>query len=619
MYILVKERVFLKKLFLTLFVFVLLIVGIPLTLIALMYDGSANEAIPVDVYRLEGTGMDRFLSDVEDAFNDARNDPEADLEIALSEDILNLMIYHQIIGSDDDGINPRYAPGENCQEDECYILQELIEADNREGKIRLNGLWVTFEEDVIVGNAAVEVQYENGFTFRTRVRLQFSFEDDLENDRYIIAFDRVRIGRIPLTRGLFTTVINLVTRVTGSDAIESDLLGVGNLNLNNLEYTIDKQEFVEFISPDEPGEEDITTLLITTVFENDLVTLRLIESAFIFNIRMSLIRNIDLIDIPEYLYNLRDNDGQFDETLFDPERHLQTRFEAFVFNMALTNETALTIQQRTFNKVLYHSMEGFDDWGFVYEYEDALGNPQSFIVDFRALWFDFTVVDNEVVLSMRGLIDFNGIPSRLEIRAEEVSSSQGVYVFELTEISMGKEPGKEDYLSIVNLTPFKNFLRDMEDFPFGRVDSNGNLIIDTSALTDLIDDGAVEGSIRVDSVSIVHGGIRIEIEATDGQLQAILNSFSGAINTVFTDPNLNTALQNSLNTTDEGPEKDTYDQFLQLQTKLNNSETISEDDVEALFANYDQMSPESQEAFMSAFEDLMDPNLVNDFQSSFQD
>ncbi len=608
-----------KKIFLTLFVFVLLVVGIPLSIIALMYDGSANDAIPIDVYQRDDSGFDLFIRDVEAAFNEARNDPSADLEIALSEDILNLMIYHQIIGDDEEAINANYAPGENCQGDQCYILEERFETNDRQGTIRLNGLWVTFEEGIIVGNAAVEFEHEIGFTFRTRVRIQFSFEDDLENDRYVLAFDRVSVGRIPLTRGLFTSVMNLVNRVTGGDAIESDLLGIGTLNVNELELVVKKQEFVEFITSENGSDDDMTTLVLTTVFENDLITLRLVEEAFIFNIRMSLLRNIDLVDIPSYLYDLHGNDGEFDANAFNVEQHLQTQFDAFVFNLALTGDTVWMIHQRTFNKVIYYALDGFNDWGFVYEYEDENDDIQSFAIDFRALWFDFAEEDDGLVLSIRGLIDFNGIPSRLEIRAEEISSSPGVYAFEFTEISMGKEPGKEQYLSITNMAPFKNFLRELDEFPFGSIDGNGNLLINTSALTNFIDDGAVEGAVSVRSVAIVAGGIRIEIEASDAQLQAILDDYANAINAVFTDPTINTALQNNLDTVNEGPEKETFEQFVLLQSKLENEEAITEDDIEALFDNFEQMSSASQEAFMNAFKDLIDPNLVDQYQSSFQD
>ena len=610
-----------KKLIITLFVFVLIIVGIPFSIMALMYDGSAIDEIPTDLYAESLTGNDRLMLDVEAAFEEVRNDVEADLEIALSQDIINAIIYDRIIGDvETEGMNPNYAPGENCSGAACYIIEEAINLGGRNATLRLNGLWVHFEEDLMVGNAAIEIQFDDGFTYKSRVKLQFSVQDDVENDVFIIAFDRVSIGRIPLTRGLFTTVIGLVNRVTGGNGIDSDMLGIGTLDVNNLEYRIEKTEFVDLIAPEDGAEDDLTTTLLKTVFENNLVTFKLQDEAFMINLRISLIRNIVIDDIPLYLYDLHDVNGDFDTSLFSPEQHLQSRFEAFVFNMALTGNTALTINQRTFNKILYQSMEGFEELGFVYEYEDALGNPQAFEIDFRALWFEFDLDSNdEAILRIRGLFDFSGIPSLLEIQAEELSNIDGVYVFEITEITLGKEPGKTEYLTISNLTPFKNFLRDMEDFPFGSVDQEGNLIIDTTTLTDLIADGAQEGSIAVESVEIVQGGIRITIEATDPTLQAILDDFTDALNAAFTDPDINTALESGLDTDNDGPEKDTYDKFTSLQDKISNNETIDEDDIEELFASYEAMSPEAQETFMTAFEDTMDPALVEQFNSNFED
>ena len=607
-----------KKLLLTLFIFVALIAAIPLSILALAYDGSAESEIPVDLYAQNISGKDRLLMDLEAAFDEARNDDEADLVLPLSQDVINLLIYDWIIGDDDEeGMNPSYAPGENCQASQCYILEELIDANGTPITARLLGLWAEFDEGLLIFNAAIEAQYGDGFTFKSRVAIQFTLEDDTETDTITVAFDRVRLGSIPLTRTLFSWVMGVLPI---SD-FESDALGIGTLSMRNLSYQVNKAELVELLSTDENDEEDLTMMLISTIFEQNLLTIGIEESQFVINLRMSVIRNRNA-SLPQELLELQDAEGNFDTTLFDAERHLQTRFENFVFNMALTGNTNLTISQRTFNKILYQSMEGFEGLGFSYEYQDTQGNPKTLDINFLGLWFDFDVDEsNQVILYIRGLFDFAGIVSLMEIRADEVSSTGGVYIFEFSEMTLGKEEDKE-YLTITNMTPFTNFLKDMGEFPFGEINDAGNLIIDTTVLTDLIDDGAQEGSVEVGQIMIVKGGIRLSIEATDPALQDILNDFTQALETVFTDPAINTALQNSLDTENDGPEKETYTKFTQLQDKINNpdpNDPVTEDDISDLFESYEQMDPAAQEAFMDAFESAVDPAIFSQFQSNFQD
>jgi hypothetical protein len=603
-----------KKLFYFIVLPILVIAAIPITGVALMYDGSTVDTMPVHLYTEDADARGLLYKELDEALQEVSDDMEADLVYRLHQDIINIAIFEEIRKN----INEDYLPTDDCEASSCkYIFATETEGS----QVRVLGMWVTFEEDMFIGNVAIESQLGDGFTYQTSVKIQFSMKDNIDN--YVVEFDRIQIGKLPLTKGLFSTILRVVDNQTSAfnrDEFE-DALPVGNLDLEAFQIIIAKEELSEYVRNTSEGDQNVELVatLLDIIFENRLVQFELEEEVFEVKFRMSMLRNDPNTDLPLYL---RD----FDYVNFDPESYMTNRFKEFIFNQALTQESFLMLHERTFNKMIYHQMEGFENALYTYEYEDSEGQVQTFEMGLKGLWIEFkteTIESEEhLYLLIKGLFVLNDIPSLLIIRADDISEELDlVYTFDITSITLGEEASKtvDEYLVINDLEPFKAFLSDMEDFYFGYFTPEGNLVINTLRLTELIEDGTVDGVLTIDDITIVHGGIRIEISVTDPSLNTILNDFSNALNDVFSDPGLDDALQAALDTTNPGPEQDTYNQMMSIQDTINNEGSPTAEDVAALFESFDEMSPTSQQAFLDAVEGLIDPTIFEAFNNSFQD
>ncbi len=600
-----------------LFIIFFIIVGIPAIVVGLMYDGSSVDAMPVHLYSEDANATDLMYEELHQRLDEIEDDLDANLTYEITQDMVNIAIFNMIRGDDESaGINPSYLPSDTCVEASCkYVMEEVVRAGGTDVHMRILGVWVEFEEDMLTMNAALEAQYGDGMTFKSTIKVALELEDDAENGQYRLELDRLRIGNLPLPKGLFGRLAGLFGDI--ENTVE-ETLPFGDFNARELRYTVDKDSLIDYIQSTEEGDGMVrlASEVLGIVFEEGLLNFKLDEAVFRFTFRMAVLRNDSDTDIPAYLHDMRNAD-EIDETVFDYEQHLQTRFEQFVFNMALTNQTYFTITERTFNKILYYEMDGFEATQTTFEYEDGDGNPREILVGLEALWFEFRV-DEDVYINIKGLFNIGGVKSMLVIRADNIDDTQpGMYILEFTEVTMGREPGKE-YLDIDRLEAFKAAMRDIGDFEFGYVNEDGNLVIDTNGLTDLLDDGTVQGTITVNDVEIVHQGIRVHVAATDQTLQDALDAFSNAINDAFTDEQLLTNLSGVLDTEDGGAEQATYEAVQDIQAKLDNDEDITEEDVEALFENFDELSKESQDAFMDVFEGLVDESVLDDFKENFQ-
>ncbi|MFP4286175.1 MAG: hypothetical protein ACLFRI_00640 [Candidatus Izemoplasmataceae bacterium] len=601
-----------KKLMTSLLIMVIAFVGVPLLFVGLMHEGEAFDAVPKELYQTDETAREMIYQELNEAITLAKSDMNEDLALMISEDIINVAIFNAVRGNEDrQGINEHYLPNDDCSDSSClYVLEETM--DNG-AVVRVLGIWVEVSEDTLTLNVAIEVETDN-FTFKTIIQTDLIIKDDVQNQTYTFEFSTLRIGRIPLPKALLTTIINLLENVTD---MTLDALPFGDLELSELRYTINKQDVIDFVKS--KGEDDATMLLATEVlgiiFDNGLIQLNLNDQHIELRFKISTIRNSPDKEIPSYLQD-------FDYENYDIEQTLKDRFDEFVFTAALTNQTYFSISESTFNRMFYKQMEGFENARFDFEYTDDLGNVQTITVGLMAVWFEFVVVEEDLeqvtYLDIYGLFDIDGIKSQLHIRSDEIIDYQtGVYAFDLSTITLGEETGKE-FLTIDNLAPFKEYLSTMEDFNFGYFSEEGYIVIDTNRLTSLMEDGTNTGVVSVNEVEIVDGAIRIHIVATDANLQDVLDDFTNALQNTFEDPDLATNLETVLDITTPGPEQDTYNQVLNIQDKIDNEETITEEDVATLFENFDEMSTEAQSAFIETFEDLIDPNLLDDYTSNFE-
>lgn len=621
-----------KKLFLALFIPIAVILGTPALVATLMYDGTGNEHLPVHLYNDDAEdALTMLFSELDTSISEVEDGTSGDLEFNLHQDIINRAIYEAILEQ-----NPDYAPGDDCvTDDECYIAAEPVVAEGYEFSFRIVGIWVSFYDGSsstdpgrFVFNVFLEVDLNGGMQYKTVVEAHFLFDDDA--DYYYLEFDKVQIGRLPLPKSFFTSIINVVQEQANID-LEAQLgeIPLGEFDIDNLSYTIQKDEILTKMVESENGEPESGALLgqglLSIVFENQLVQFDLQDDEFVLTVGVSKFRSEDEgdTDIPAYLYTLHDQEmidgevviGEFNPELFNPEAYLQDLFTEYVFNSSLLGG-GFKIKESTFNKLIYSGAEGFADTRQTVDIPISETETKTIELGLKAIWFEFEADQ----IYAKVLFRIAGIDSLIVIRAEEVSITGDILQFEFVEITAGKDVGENsgDYLEILDLEVFKQAFAALGDVEFGEFNAEGDLIISADKLSVMLQDGSEDGVVIVTGISLEENAIVLTVEAADPTLQATLTAFQDALTDVIGDEQLLTDLGTVLDTTDGGTEQAVYESMVDLQATLADPEaTVQPEQLEELFTNFEQLDSATQEAFLESITDLVDPSVFANFEDLF--
>jgi hypothetical protein len=377
--------------------------------------------------------------------------------------------------------------------------------------------------------------------------------------------------------------------------------------------------------------------LLTIVFDNQLIQFDLVDTEFTLTAGVSQFRSEDVTDIPEYLYDLHDQEivddelviGEYNPELFDPAAYLQDVFTDFIFNNALLGggtintetgdlEYGFDIEEEIFNKLIYSGANGFADTRTVQTLQISPTETKEIEVGLKAIWFEF----EEEEIYANALFRIAGIDSMLIIRADEVSAETAVdrLKFEFVEITFGKDADENsgEYLEILDLEVFKQVFAELGDVEFGEFDENGDLIISASRLSDLMQDGSEEGAVSVSGINLASDAIVLTVAIPDENgLASTIQDFQTALQDVIGNEQLATNLQSVLDTTGGGTEQEVYEAVVDLQETLAASETPTVEQVEDLMDNFVDLDEETQLEFLDTIGDLIDPALLDEYGDLF--
>lgn len=615
-----------KKLFMVIFIPVLFVLGTPALALSIMYDGSGDVHMPTYLYTEDADAEEMIYAELSSAIADVEDGVTDDMIYELHQDIINTAIF-QFFRSDD--INPDYMPTDDCDDDACnYVFSQVLPIEGYDIGIRVVGAWVDFEDDKFITNLFLEVSLNDGFTYKTIIQVHFTFHDYA--DRYELEFDKIQIGNLPIPKSMISSIMNTVdNQVDDFDLDDMADAPIGDFDLSNIKYTLQKDEILSVLSENQDGEEPNTGAalaqeVLSIIFDNELINFSFQEDKFILTAGVSKFRS-DETDIPAYLYDLHFKEmvdgveviGEFDPDSFNPESYLADMFTEYIFNSALVGG-GFEIHENTFNKLIYYGADGFSDTRMTYEYTNPDTNELEVIdIGLKAIWFELAPGD----IYVNALFRIAGIDSVIQIKAEDVTpeASTTELKFEFTEITFGKDDGEVDgdYLSILDLSVFKDMFAELGDVEFGEFDENGVLTISTERLSALMQDGSQEGTVNVTGIHLIQNAIVLDIEPADAILAQALEDFQTELNSVMEDPALLTGLEEVLDVDTPGPEQDVYNNVVDLQAALAADEPIEAEDITEMFDNFEQMDSEAQEAFLDTFNDLIDPTIYEQFKNLY--
>lgn len=621
-----------KKLFLIIFIPILVILGTPALIATLMYDGTGLEQLPVHLYTDEYDALEMIYSELDTSITEVENGTTESLLFNLSQDVINRAIYEAIIEE-----NPDYAPGENCTTDEqCYIFSEPVEVEGYDINFRIAGAWVSFyegssatEPGKFVLNVMAEINLNDSTSYQTVLEVHMLFDDD--PDFYYLEFDKIQMGKLPLPKSIFTTIMGLLENQANLD-IESEVdssIPLGQFDSEKLSYTIQKDDILNEIAASNEGDNGTEVLLmqelLSIIFDNQLIEFDLYDNEFVIKAGVQRFKSEDVTDIPAYLYDLHDQTvvdgeiviGEYNAELFDSEAYLTDVFTNYIFNSSLIGG-GFEIEEEIFNKLIYNEAKGFSETRFVQEIKISETETKEIELGLKAIWFEF----EEEEIFVNALFRIAGIDSLLIIRAEEVSEVTNVteLKFEFVEITFGKdaaETSADDYLEILDLEAFKQVFASLGDVEFGEFNDDGDLIISAEKLSVLMQDGSTT-AVEVTAISLQENAIVLEVSAASPHLQAALDAFQDALQDVIQGEDLITNLEDILDFEAGGVEEDVYDSIVDLQNTLSDPEVeVTPEQVEDLMANFENLEPETQIEFLETIGSLIDPTIYGDFGNIF--
>ncbi|MFK5883378.1 MAG: hypothetical protein QM489_03450 [Candidatus Izemoplasma sp.] len=616
-----------KKLLLVLFVPIFVVLGTPALIAGIMYDASEDTAFTEMAERLYFDGADAeemLLIELDNSISDVEDGTTADLELGLHEDIINTAIFQAILET-----NPDYMPTAGCDDDACnYIVSEPVPIEGFDISIRLVGAWVELEATTIdnvdygriIFKTLIEVQLNDGFTYKTVVAIQFLVSDTL--DDYTVEFEKVKLGNLPLPKSLFVSIYGIIDDQFPDLDLESNLddLPIGDFVIDDMKYTVTKDEIIDEIGEVDPGEETETGIqvaqeLLAIIFDERLLFFEFADEEWAISAGVSRFRNDAETDIPDYLYDMHDVNG-FNATLFDPQAYLEDRFTAYMFNSALTND-GFILSEEMFNKLIYYEADGFAETRTTKTYTID-GVEKEVNIGLNAMWFE---IDADGI-DVKALFEISGIKSILNIRAENVTPD-GVtdeLIFEFNNINFGYDEGDtpQDFLLLEDLDVFLDLFVQQGEMEIGTFNADNTFTISAVGLTETMTGGTNEGVIEVTGISLIDGALVIDMQPTDQALQDALAAVGAELEAVLQSQELIDGLEDLLDTVNPGPEQDVYNNVIDLQNALGDPEQdVTAEDIETLFESFDQLDAATQEAFLQEFENLIDPAIFDDYEGLF--
>ncbi len=622
-----------RKLFLIIFIPVLFTLGTPALIATIMYDGSGDAHMPVHLYTEDADAEAMLYAEIKAAFDNVQDGTTNDAVLELHQDIVNTAIFEAIRKG-----NPDYMPTDDCNDSACqYIVDKEADLDGFMISLRVVGIWVDFGPDKLVTNVFVEVNLDSGFTYKTIIETHFILKD--EPDRYYLEFDKIQLGNLPIPKSLISSVMGLIDDQIDQFDLEEEVGGLplGTINLDDISYTVLKSDIILFLEEklekDQSEEEDdagaaLASLALGFVFDENegLLGFEFVEDELLLTVKVSKIRSDEDIDIPDYLYDLHFKTevegveviGEFNPDSFDPESYLVDKFTEFVFNYALAGG-GFSIDERFFNKLIYHSAGGFADTRETYSLPLGEGEFEDVSIGLRAIWFEFTPED----IFVNALFEIAGIQSLIQIRVENVSdiNNTSELVFELAEITIGFDDGEADgqYILIDELDAFKELFGKLGDVEFGVFDEFGVLTISVDKLQTIMQDGSQEGAVTVEGIEMVYGAIVLDVVPSDvdPQLLIVLDAFSDEILSIIEGEDLLTDLATILDTEEGQDVIDSLEEMQDLLTDGDDETNIDAELVTDLFENFELLDEEDQDAFMDTLENLIDQDVLDLFNDYF--
>ncbi len=559
---------------------IITVVGIPILTVLLLLDFSPD--IPVEYYEVKGTE-----AIIEEEINNAiAGIEDGNLALSLSEENINKLIYNAII--QEEGVNPLYKPSGaggtdfECIDDDCNFIQyETMDVNGTSAVFGVTGMWVEFYEDVVSLNISVKGNYL--VDFQTRLRLEFEIDDT--EDEYTVTYSKIRIGNIPLPKGIIKPVVNMIVNNTNLDVsqLNNEFLTV---EIEELSAVVEKSALVEQLA-DDPGAQAGLNL----IFNNQLVTIDVFEDPARFEVYV----DVDKLSVDSEPMASSTEDFNIEEEI--------TRQMNNIILSVFAGDPQIVIDADTINHLVSTSMGDMAVSQILPVGEAELD------ISIEGIWLE--LLEDEMELNFQMRVNQNHI--LLEVNT--LATYRGTdLVFVLNEAYIGRDAGEAagDYVTLSS--------NDISALAGGMVIENdlfsldlavGEVVISQTSISEML--SASSNGVTVEMIAVDEGELVIDISLPQQEIIAeVVAEVTEALDELeagmeFID--------------DSNPEEAAFeDKVQEIAASIDvgaGEVDLNPEDLEELTELYNELDAETQADFINYIEGSVDPEVLTEFIDSF--
>lgn len=447
--------------------------------------------------------LEEYIKDEIDHLIDKENENKT-FSISLNESLINSEIEGRLKENLDESDNPNYV-----FEDENVMFQ---------------GVWVNISEDTFDIIAGVHANARL-LTYKTTILISFKILDESDG-KIILKLNKFKIGHLSF-KWAIKHAPSLIKKFLGQDVdsfIEESLGDIGTYDSNKMELEINLYNLAENMEENK----EMLILLLDLIYENELITLGVVEKLEDYELGVSLDLN-----------KIEDKTENFKLKEVDKFKN-QDDFNDFLQNKALSGVMSGK------NKIQFNSLEMNKLIDYIFNQGSNIANDY--------LMKSEAYEDYEITI----LNPYLEINNKLTL---------------IVPVTFGKDDNlfKTKLKLNVNLTTDgKDLIIDLNNISIGSVDINNDKINTVLELTEV--DGLNGTNIVVENFlePFSQSGIEVNgITVSDGFINFEFEGFS--VTDILDDIN------NEINN------PDLNDKANELLDKINNDEEITEDDLDELF------------------------------------
>ena len=608
-----------KKLFMTVFIIGIILLGIPLIMLSLMYESDATSLMPLELYTEEADGFSLLYAQLATGLEAAQDEGSAALHVLFDETILNTLIFNYIRGDGPfkEAINPDYMPGPDCKTASCAVIVETATSvGGRRFMVQLEGLWVRFVEDTLYVHAALVFNYQDRSTFKTVVRTELSLEEDAENGVWTLVYQGANLGHVPILGVLTQTAMTLFDRVTSYDFDEAVDMASQAIQVNRqpLNITIDLPALIEQATAtldDDVGAE-LALTLIDALLEEALLKFAFTEEGINMHVQLDALRIPNTTTLPDILIKQQDAAG-FNPHAFSVTSTFKNHLETWLIGRALGGSEPLHIHADTMSAALFHEAGGFERFQYEFDYRDETGSPSILFMGLEALWLEFDYDDTETpkgAMTVYGLFNFGGLKTRLALRSEQVETDHAKRLkFALNAVTIGDLSTSP--LRLTDVARFEKVFDSIAIMPFIQVDAAQQHIIDGDALLNEMGQTDVW---TIETMTLTDRGLVLNVNPQNAALQETLDMMIAAIHDV-----LSTGISGELNALfgDETESQAFIGHLMTIETVLSEGGVVDQADITKLMTQLDALSESTRQQFTDTLSAHLDPAIQAQFDEAF--